>query len=84
MTEEKLKEIIDTLSELKEDMGVPKNIKNRINHIIEILNQDLDLSISVNKVSSELDEILDDTNIQSYTRMQILNIVSLLETIQIN
>ncbi|HHI04123.1 MAG TPA: hypothetical protein ENL45_01100, partial [Candidatus Woesearchaeota archaeon] len=67
MTEEKLKEIIDTLSELKEDMGVPKNIKNRINHIIEILNQDLDLSISVNKVSSELDEILDDTNIQSYT-----------------
>jgi len=84
MTEEKLKEIIDTLSELKEDMGVPKNIKNRINHIIEILNQDLDLSISVNKVSSELDEILDDTNIQSYTRMQILNIISLLETIQIN
>ena len=84
MTEEKLKEIINVLSELKEDMGVPKNIKNRINHIIEILNQDSDLSISVNKVSSELDEILDDTNIQSYTRMQILNIVSLLETIQTN
>jgi len=84
MTEEKLKEIINALSELKEDMGVPKNIKNRINHIIEILNQDSDLSISVNKVSSELDEILDDTNIQSYTRIQILNIVSLLETIQTN
>ena len=81
MTEEKIKEIINALSELKGDTGVPKNIKNKINNIIEILNQDSDLSISVNKVSSELDEILDDTNIQSYTRIQILNIVSLLETI---
>jgi len=84
MTEEKIKEIIYAFSDLKEDTSVPKNIKNRINNIIEILNQDSDLSIRVNKVSNELDEILEDTNIQSYTRIQILNIVSLLETVQIN
>jgi uncharacterized protein (UPF0147 family) len=84
MTEEKIKEIIYAFSELKEDTSVPKNIKNRISKVIEILNQDSDLSIRVNKVSNELDEILEDTNIQSYTRIQILNIVSLLETIQIN
>jgi len=84
MTEEKIKEIIYAFSELKEDISVPKNIKNRISKVIEILNQDSDLSIRVNKVSNELDEILEDTNIQSYTRIQILNIVSLLETIQIN
>ena len=82
MTEEKIKEIINALSELSEDMGVPKNIKNRINHVIEVLNESSDLSIRVNKVSNELDEILDDTNMQAYTRIQILNIVSLLETTQ--
>ena len=82
MTEEKIKEIIDALSELGNDSAVPKNIKNRINHMIEILKDDSDLSIKVNKVLNELDEISDDTNMQAYTRIQILNIVSLLETIQ--
>jgi len=82
MTEEKIKEIIDALSELGNDSAVPKNIKNRINHMIDILKDDSDLSIRVNKVLNELDEISDDTNMQAYTRIQILNIVSLLETIQ--
>ena len=82
MTEEKIKEIINALSELSNDLAVPKNIKNKINHMIDILEDDSDLSIRVNKVLSGLDEISDDTNMQAYTRIQILNIVSLLETIQ--
>jgi uncharacterized protein (UPF0147 family) len=82
MTEEKIKEIIDALSELGNDLAVPKNIKNKINHMVDILKDDSDLSIRVNKVLNELDEIADDTNMQAYTRIQILNIVSLLETIQ--
>ena len=82
MTEEKIKEIINALSELSNDLAVPKNIKNKINHMIDILEDDSDLSIRVNKVLNELDEIADDTNMQAYTRIQILNIVSLLETIQ--
>jgi uncharacterized protein (UPF0147 family) len=84
MTEEKIKEIIDALSELGNDLAVPKNIKNKINHMVDILKDDSDLSIRVNKVLNELDEIADDTNMQAYTRIQILNIVSLLETIQTN
>jgi len=82
MTEEKIKEIIDALSELSNDLAVPKNIKNKINQMIEILENDSDLSIRVNKVLNGLDEISDDTNMQAYTRIQILNIASLLETIQ--
>ncbi len=82
MTEEKIKEIIDALSELGNDLAVPKNIKNRINHMIDILKDDSELSIRVNKVLNDLDEIADDTNMQAYTRIQILNIVSLLETTQ--
>lgn len=82
MTEKKIKEIIDALSELGNDLAVPKNVKNKINQMINILEDDSDLSIRVNKVLNELDEIADDTNMQAYTRIQILNIVSLLETIQ--
>ena len=82
MSEEKIKEIIDALSELNNDLAVPKNIKSKINQMIEILKDDSDLSIRVNKVLNGLDEISDDTNMQAYTRIQILNIVSLLETIQ--
>jgi len=82
MSEEKIKEVIDALSELITDLAVPKNIKNKINQMIEILKDDSDLSIRVNKVLNGLDEISDDTNMQAYTRIQILNIVSLLETIQ--
>jgi len=82
MTEEKIKEIIDALSELSNDLAVPKNIKNKINNMIGILGDDSDLSITVNKVLNGLDEISDDTNMQAYTRIQILNIASLLETIQ--
>ena len=82
MSEEKIKEIIDALSELSTDLAVPKNIKNKINQMIEILKDDSDLSIRVNKVLNGLDEISDDTNMQAYTRIQILNIVSLLERIQ--
>lgn len=82
MTEKKIKEIINALSELSNDSAVPKNVKNKINQMINILEDDSDLSIRVNKVLNELDEIADDTNMQAYTRIQILSIVSLLETIQ--
>ena len=57
-------------------------MENKINNMIGILGDDSDLSIRVNKVLNGLDEISDDTNMQAYTRIQILNIASLLETIQ--
>ncbi len=82
MTEEKIKDIINALSELSNDSAVPKNVKNKINQMINILGDNSELSIRINKVLNDLDETADDTNIQAYTRIQILNIVSLLETIQ--
>jgi len=84
MTEEKLKDITDALSELSSDSAVPKNIKNKISNMVNILEDDSELSIRINKVLNELDEIADDPNMQAYTRVQILNIASLLETIQTN
>lgn len=72
--------IIEALTELNEDMTVPKNVKTRVAHAIEALKEDVEVSIKVDKAIQELDEISNDTNIQSYTRTQIWNVVSLLES----
>ena len=76
-------QIIEALTELMEDSSVPKNVKTRVAHAIEALKEESENSIKVDKAIQELDEISNDTNIQSYTRTQIWNVVSLLESTQI-
>ena len=81
--DEQVQNIIDALQELTNDNTVPRNVKSKVSTVIVILKEDTeqDMSMRVNKALSELDEVSDDTNLQSYTRTQIWNIVSLLETI---
>lgn len=71
--------MINALEELKEDATVPKNIKKKIQGCIDILQENVELSIRVNKVLHELEEISEDSNMQAYTRTQIWNISSMLE-----
>lgn len=76
------KEIEDTeaiMTELKEDMTVPKNVRSRIGKIMEVLNEKTEMQIKVAKALNELEEIADDVNLQSYTRTQVWNIISILE-----
>jgi uncharacterized protein len=79
---EQLSESLEALKDLSEDNTVPKNIKLKINNIIKSLEDEKDISIRVNRALNELDEISDNNNIQSYTRTQIWNVVSILESIQ--
>jgi len=79
--EEEITVIIDGLSELTKDLNIPKNVKDKIENTINALKQDTDVSIKVHKALNELDEVIDDINLQPYTRTQIWNIVSLLEKI---
>ena len=74
--------VVSVLSELLEDSTVPKNVKSKIQEIIGSLNDNkTDLSLRINKALNVLDEISDDNNIQPYTRTQIWNIASLLESL---
>lgn len=73
--------VIDIIEELKDDSGVPKNIKDKLNSIVAVLKEDGDISIKVNKVLHDLDEVADDVNLEPYTRTQIWNIVSVLEKV---
>lgn len=79
MGEEVLTEVKAALAEMLEDTTVPKNVKEKVHNSLQFLNHDIELSIKVNKVLSELEELSDDINMQAYTRTQIWNIVSLLE-----
>ncbi|MBI5061558.1 MAG: UPF0147 family protein [Candidatus Aenigmarchaeota archaeon] len=75
--------IIEALRELTQDSTVPRNIKMKVESVIQSLAEDTDVSIRVNKALSELDEISDDTNLQAYTRTQIWNITIMLEMIHV-
>jgi len=81
MTNESISEALDALEELSNDNTVPKNIKQKLESIISGLKEEKELSMMVNRALNDLDEISDQNNIQSYTRTQIWNIVSLLETV---
>jgi uncharacterized protein (UPF0147 family) len=79
--EKKLQGIITALTDLKDDNTVPRNIKVKVDLIIGILNEKNDLFLRINKALNELDEVSNDNNIQPYTRTQVWNIVSLLESV---
>ena len=83
MTQEQLKQIIESLTEMSEDSTVPRNVRSKITDAIQALNEDTDLSLKVDKALQHLDDISNDTNIQPYTRTQIWNVVSLLESAQL-
>ena len=81
MTHDQLAKVLEALEELRLDTTVPKNIKQKIENIIANLKEKQELSIRVNRALNELDEISDNNNIQPYTRTQIWNVVSLLESV---
>ncbi|MBD3202753.1 hypothetical protein GF327_00530 [Candidatus Woesearchaeota archaeon] len=81
MKNNQIKQVTEALVDLKQDSTVPKNIKVKIEKVINILNEESGLFLRINKALNELDDISSDNNIQSYTRTQIWNVVSLLESI---
>jgi uncharacterized protein (UPF0147 family) len=69
------------LNELKEDTMTPKGLKEKLNEAVEILQNDEEDTIKINKVLGILDDVSSENNIQPYVRTQIWNIVSILESI---
>ena len=75
-----LEGIIDYLKELLDDNTIPRNVRNKISTVIEILEDNqMEESIKVNKALDEFEEISNDANLQPYTRTQLWNVVSMLE-----
>jgi len=77
--EESFKDIKSALNTLKDDEGLPRNIREKIDKIINSLDEDCELSLKVGKSLHTLDEISEDMNIQPFIRTQVWNVTSMLE-----
>ena len=80
MEDQRIVSIIEALQEISTDNTVPRNVKEKLTKIVEVLKQEKeDFLLRKDKALSELDEVVEDTNLQAYTRTQIWNVVSALE-----
>ena len=75
--------VIPLIQQIANDRTVPRNIRTKCEDSIKILQDDKeDAAVRINTIISSMDEIANDPNIPTYTRIQIWNIVSALESIQ--
>jgi len=78
-----LEPILKLLEDIMGDRTVPRNIRAAIETAKQDLEDDKkDMDLKLNSAISILDEITNDPNIPMYTRTQIWNVVSMLETIK--
>jgi uncharacterized protein (UPF0147 family) len=76
-------EVISFIQQVANDRTVPRNIRAKCEDSIKILKDEKeDIAVRVNTVISSMDEVSNDPNIPMYTRTQIWNIVSILESMQ--
>ncbi len=74
--------VIMRMEDLKDDSGIPSNVKNTLDQGITVLqDEEEDLSVRVNTVTSLLDEVSNDPNIAQHTRTEVWNIASQLESV---
>ncbi|MCA9478037.1 MAG: UPF0147 family protein [Nanoarchaeota archaeon] len=80
---EELSEIVEFIKELEEEGNMPKNVKAKFQGIVKELKETTEenLSLTINKLLSDLDEISSDANLDQFTRQQIWSISSMLEGI---
>ena len=76
-----MSQIVDSMKELSEDMTLPRNVKQKIEFVVEILKNSGDLSMKVSKAIHEIEDLVEDKNLQAYSRTQLFNVISLLETL---
>ena len=78
---EEIKNVIALLCQIEEDRSVPKNIRCRIKSAINVLSEDGKLmGVKASKALEELEAASGETNLPAYTRTQIWQVVSLLES----
>ncbi len=77
---DKIKEIHNLLLQLEQDDTLSKSIRMKIKTTLDLLDDSSDLAIKIDKSLQELDEIVEDPNVPSYARTQILNVIGLLES----
>lgn len=76
---DKITGVIEAINELLDDNSLPKNVREKLLNIVHHLKQSDELSLKIDRALHDLEGISEDSNLQTYTRTQVWNIVSLLE-----
>lgn len=78
-----LQQVIQILEELEEDITVSRNIKEKIREMrVSLQSSDRDsMSLTVNRILSDLEDLSNDVNIPDFVRTQFWHLTSILETI---
>ena len=71
---------IELLDEILDDESVPRNVKITCERTKKILLGDGDEKVRIDTAIQNLDLLADNAQVPAYTRMQVWNIVSLLES----
>jgi uncharacterized protein (UPF0147 family) len=80
---DEIQSIIEALEELATDATVPQSVRAKLSKSLQTLkNPAQDVSLRVNKVQDDLDQMTGDSNLPNYVRTQLMNISGMLEFIQ--
>jgi len=76
-----IESVIQMLDELSQDRSVPRNVRTALQTArADLSNEKLDMVFRMSSAISVLDEVANDINLPSYSRTQVWNVVSVLET----
>lgn len=82
ISNEEIENVLEAIGELQADSSMPKNIKAKLELVTSLLKEkNGDKLIMINKALDELEELSNDSNVQPYTRTQLWNLISMLESI---
>ncbi len=77
--QQQMNETVQALTILKDEEGVPKNVRIKLESILTILNEESEPSLKIGKSLHILEEISEDLNLPSFIRTQVWNVSSMLE-----
>jgi len=75
---EQITNIIMSLEEIYEDSVISKSVKIKLEEVINLLKTRND-PLTINKSIDELEQLTNEYHLESFTRTQIFNIISLME-----
>ncbi len=72
-------ELIELLESLKEEEDLPRQVQLKVDEMIFVLGENIDLELRVDRVRSILDDLEEQPNLPNYVRTQLWHITASLE-----
>ncbi len=74
-------EVADALHQLLEEQGTPRNVREKVKGMLQVIEQPGEAKMKADKLLMQLDDMQSDVNIPTYVRTQLWGISGMLERI---